>query len=81
MNIFIGNLDDKINNNHLKEAFQDYGEVSRAVVIKDKYTGKSRGFGFIEMPVKEEAINAINTLDGGTWEGKVIRVNQAKERK
>ena len=81
MNIFIGNLDDKINHEHLKEAFQDYGEVSRAVVVKDKYTGKSRGFGFIEMPDNGEAVNAINTLNGGTWEGKVIRVNQAKEKK
>jgi len=77
MNIFIGNLDEKIQDNHLAEAFRDYGIVTRAKVIKDRYTGTSRGFGFIEMPNETEAINAINTLNGGKWEGKVIQVNKA----
>lgn len=77
MNIFIGNLDEKIRGIHLKEAFQDYGVVTSAKVIIDKTTGTSKGFGFIEMPNSEEAANAIKTLNGGTWEGKVITVRKA----
>lgn len=77
MNIFIGNLDEKIQDQHLEAAFRDYGVVLHAKVIKDKYTGLSRGFGFIEMPNNTQALNAIETLNGGTWEGKVIKVSKA----
>ena len=77
MNIFIGNLDEKIQEVHLKDAFKEYGLVTKTKVIKDKDTGISRGFGFIEMPNISEAANAINTLDGGTWEGKIIVVKKA----
>jgi len=77
MIIYIGNLHEKIEDIHLKEAFQDYGTVHSAKVIKDRYTGRSRGFGFIEMPDNKEAIKAINTLNNGTWEGKKISVKKA----
>jgi RNA recognition motif-containing protein len=77
VNIYIGNLDEKIQDNHLKEAFQEYGTVSSAKVIRDKYSGLTKGFGFIEMPDASEAVNAIKTLNGGTWEGKTIKVNKA----
>jgi RNA recognition motif-containing protein len=77
MNIFIGNLDEKIQDIHLKEAFKEYGLVTKTKVIKDRDTGNSRGFGFIEMPNNSEAVNAINALDGGTWEGKIIVVKKA----
>ena len=77
MNIFIGNLDEKIQDIHLKDAFKEYGLVTKTKVIKDWDTGKSKGFGFIEMPNTNEALNAINMLDGGTWEGKVIVVKKA----
>jgi RNA recognition motif-containing protein len=80
MNIFIGNLNEKIQDNHLKEAFGEYGKVASAKVITDRYTGKSKGFGFIEMPDDEEAQKAIDTLNGGKWEGNVIVVNKAKNK-
>jgi RNA recognition motif-containing protein len=77
MKIFVGNLDEKIQSNHLKEAFQDFGIVSSAKVITDRKTGKSKGFGFIEMPNPEEAKKVIDTVNGGTWEGKVITIREA----
>ena len=77
MKIYVGNLDEKINSTHLKEAFQDFGKVVSAKVIKDKFTGKSKGFGFIEMPIEEEALNVIKNVNSGTWEGKVIIVRKA----
>lgn len=77
MIIYIGNLHEKIQDNHLKDAFQDYGSVYSAKVIKDKYTGRSRGFGFIEMINDKEAQRAINTLNNGIWEGKKITVKKA----
>jgi RNA recognition motif-containing protein len=80
MNIFIGNLNDKIQDNHLKDAFGDYGKVASAKVITDRYTGKSKGYGFIEMPNDEEGQKAIDTLNGGKWEGNVIVVNKAKNK-
>jgi RNA recognition motif-containing protein len=77
MKIFIGNLDEKIQSIHLKEAFQEYGEVSSAKVITDRKSGKSKGFGFIEMPNDSEGQKVITTVNGGTWEGKVITVREA----
>jgi RNA recognition motif-containing protein len=77
MKIFIGNLDEKIQSTHLKEAFQEYGEVSSAKVITDRRTGKSKGFGFVEMPNEGDAQKVISTINGGTWEGKVITVRVA----
>lgn len=77
MRIYVGNLNDKIEDDHLKKAFQDYGTVTSAKIIIDKYTGRSRGFGFIEMPNIDEALKVIETVNGGTWEGKVIKVNKA----
>lgn len=81
MNIFIGNLDEKIEGYHLKNEFKAYGTVSSAAVIKDKETGVSRGFGFIEMPNDVEALKAIEVLDGGKWEGNVITVRKAVNKK
>ncbi|MBN1187982.1 MAG: RNA-binding protein [Bacteroidales bacterium] len=78
MKIYVGNLDEKINSDHLKTAFQDFGKVTSAKVITDRYTGKSRGFGFVEMPVEEEALNVIKNVNSGTWEGKVIIVKKAR---
>jgi RNA recognition motif-containing protein len=80
MNIFIGNLNEKIQDNHLKDAFGDYGKVATAKVITDRYTGKSKGYGFVEMPSEEEGQKAIDTLNGGKWEGNIIVVNKAKNK-
>ncbi|MBN2485996.1 MAG: RNA-binding protein [Bacteroidales bacterium] len=80
MNIFIGNLNEKIQDIHLKEAFSDYGSVESAKVITDRYTKKSKGYGFIVMPDDAEAQKAIDTLNGGKWEGNIIVVNKAKNK-
>ena len=80
MNIFIGNLHEKIKDQHLEDAFRDYGLVLRAKVIMDKHTGRSRGFGFIEMPNDTQAQKAIERLNGGTWEGNVIKVSKAYKK-
>jgi RNA recognition motif-containing protein len=77
MNIYIGNLNEKIQDAHLKDAFKEYGQVIKAKVIVDRFSGSSKGFGFIEMPNEVEAAKAIKTLNGGIWEGNVIKVNQA----
>lgn len=77
MKLYIGNLDEKVEDSHLKEAFQDFGSVTSAKVIKDRYSGKSRGFGFVEMPEEEQAQKVIKTVNGANWEGKVIVVKKA----
>lgn len=77
MKLFIGNLDDKIQSHHLREAFSEFGKVNSAKVIIDKSTGKSRGFGFVEMPNDEEAKAVISNVNGGTWEGKVLNIREA----
>jgi cold-inducible RNA-binding protein len=75
--LFVGNLDERIEDVHLREAFSEFGTITTAKVIKDKTTGKSRGFGFIEMPNSEEALAVIKNVDQGTWEGKVITIKKA----
>jgi len=80
MNIYIANLSYGINSADLKEFFQEHGEVSSANVITDKMTGKSRGFGFVEMPNEAEALKAIKELNGVEYDGKVVTVNTAKPR-
>lgn len=77
MKLFIGNLDEKIQSYHLKEAFSEYGKVSSAKVITEKGSNKSRGFGFVEMPDDEEAKGVIKNVNGGTWEGKVLNIREA----
>ncbi len=80
MNIYVGNLSNTVSENDLREAFQAFGEVSRASVIKDKFSGESRGFGFIEMPKREEADKAISMLNGRDLKGRSAKVNEAKPR-
>lgn len=77
MKLYVGNLDAKIKSHHLKEAFKEFGSVKNAVVITDKETGESRGFGFVEMPNDEEAEKVIENVNGGTWEGKVLNIRKA----
>ncbi|PWU02825.1 MAG: RNA-binding protein [Bacteroidetes bacterium] len=80
MNIYVSNLSFNVADEDLKEFFAEYGEVSSAKVITDKFTGKSRGFGFVEMPNDEAAQKAISELDGGVVEGRTISVTVAKPR-
>ncbi len=77
MNIYVGNLSYKIKEDSLKEMFDEFGEVESAKIIMDKFTDKSKGFGFVEMPNNSEADQAIKSLNGKFIEGKNIKVNQA----
>jgi len=80
MNIYVSNLSFNVQDEDLKEFFTEYGEVSSAKVITDKFTGKSRGFGFVEMPDDAAAQKAIAELDNGVVEGRTIRVMEAKPK-
>jgi RNA recognition motif-containing protein len=80
MNIYVGNLPGSVNENDLREVFQAFGEVSTASVIKDKFSGESRGFGFVEMPNKGEAEKAISMTNGKDLKGRTAKVNEAKPR-
>ena len=80
MNIYISNLSFKVEDSDLKQLFDEYGEVSSAKVITDKYTGRSRGFGFVEMPDNDAAQKAIEELNQAEFDGKVITVNEARPR-
>lgn len=77
MNIYVGNLSYKIKEDSLKAMFDEFGEVESAKIIMDKFTDKSKGFGFVEMPNNSEADQAIKSLNGKFIEGKNIKVNQA----
>ena len=78
MNIYVGNLPNSVNEGDLREVFQAFGEVSTAAVIKDKFSGESRGFGFVEMPNKDEAEKAISLTNGKDLKGRTAKVNEAK---
>jgi len=80
MNIYVGNLAREAVESDLREAFAAFGEVSTASIIKDKFTGDSRGFGFVEMPNKSEAEQAISSLNGKSIKGRSVKVNEAKPR-
>ena len=81
MNIFVGSLPFSIKETELKEFFEEYGEVSSVKIITDKFSGRSKGFGFIEMPDDESAQKAINELNGAEVAGRKIVVNKAEEKK
>jgi RNA recognition motif-containing protein len=80
MNIYVGSLHFKMNEAELKEIFEEYGEVTSAKIIMDKYSGKSKGFGFVEMPNETEARKAIEELNGAEVSGRNIIVNESIER-
>ena len=80
MNIYVGNISRESTENEIKQAFEEFGEVTSVNLIRDKLTGQSRGFGFVEMPNKEEAENAIKNLDGQRVNGRVLNVAEARPR-
>ncbi|MFC0772489.1 RNA recognition motif domain-containing protein [Terrimonas alba] len=80
MNIYVSNLSFAVQDEDLREFFAEYGEVSSAKVIVDKFTNRSKGFGFVEMPDDAAAQKAIAELDGGMVEGRAIKVMVAKPR-
>ena len=80
MNIYVGNLSREVTDEDLRQEFETFGQVESARVIKDKFSGESRGFGFVEMPSKEEAAAAISGLEERELKGKKINVNEARPR-
>jgi RNA recognition motif-containing protein len=80
MKLYVGNLSFRTTDDQLRSTFEQYGEVASASVVMDRETGRSRGFGFVEMPNEEEAKAAINALHGQQLEGRNLTVNEAKPR-
>jgi len=81
MNIYVGNLTYDVTDGELNAVFSEFGEVSSVDVIKDKRSGVSKGFGFVEMPNDSEANEAIKALDESSLQGRNIKVNQARPRR
>jgi RNA recognition motif-containing protein len=81
MNIFVGSLPFSLEENELREFFEEYGEVSSVKIISDKFTGRSKGFGFVEMPDDAAAQKAIDELNGAEVNGRSIVVNKSEEKK
>jgi RNA recognition motif-containing protein len=80
MNIYVGNLSYSVTEEELRDLFAEHGEVSTVNMITDKYTGQSKGFGFVEMPTQSEAEEAIKVLNGFFMKGRNIKANQARPR-
>ena len=80
MNIYVGNLHFNVSEDELRKAFEEYGEVASVKIITDKYSGRSKGFGFVEMLNDKEAKEAIDNLNGAEIKGRAVNVNQAREK-
>ena len=80
MNIYVGNLSYDATEETIRQAFESFGRVTSARIVKDKYTGQSRGFGFVEMPAESQAQTAIKSLNGKELLGKQISVKEARPR-
>lgn len=80
MNIYVGNLSRETTEDDLRQAFEAFGQVENVNIIKDRFSGESRGFGFVEMPSKDEAQTAIEEMNGKDLQGRALNVNEAKPR-
>lgn len=80
MNIYAGNLSREVTEEELRQAFETFGQVSSVSIIKDSFSGISRGFGFVEMPEKAEAQSAIKGLSGTELQGRTLNVSEARPR-
>jgi RNA recognition motif-containing protein len=80
MNIYVGNLLHATKEDELRQAFEAFGQVTSAKIITDKYSGDSRGFGFVEMPNPQEAQAALAGLDNKDFNGRTLKVNEARPR-
>ena len=80
MKLYVGNLSYDVTDNDLREAFAAHGQVTTADVVKDRQSGQSKGFGFVEMPSKDEASAAMQALNGTALRGRSINVNEARPR-
>lgn len=81
MNIYVGNLAYEVDEDTLRELFSEYGDVESAKVITDRDSGRSKGFGFIEMPDQNQALEAIKALNGKEYAGRELTVNEARPQK
>ena len=81
MNIYVGNLAQDVTEDDLRRAFAAFGEVGSINIVKDRASGESRGFGFVEMSSKHEALTAIKETDGTDLKGRSIKVNEAHDRR
>jgi len=80
MNIYVGNLSRDVTEDDLRQAFEAFGQVSSVNIIKDRFTGESRGFGFVEMPARTEAKDAITGLNSQDIKGQAVSVNEARPK-
>ncbi|RMI09087.1 MAG: RNA-binding protein [Calditrichaeota bacterium] len=80
MNIYVGNLSHEITDDDLREAFEAFGEVASAKVIKDNFSGASRGFGFVEMPNNSQADAAMKALNGAELKGSILKISEARSK-
>jgi len=80
MNIYVGNLSREVTEDDLRQLFGDFGQITSANIIRDKFSGESRGFGFVEMPENDKAQAAINSLNGKEFKGRTLNVNEARPR-
>jgi cold-inducible RNA-binding protein len=80
VNIYVGNLSREATEAEVREAFRPFGQVASVAIIKDKFSGESRGFGFVEMPTQAEAQAAIAGLNGKEFKGRTLTVNEARPR-
>lgn len=80
MKLYVGNLAYQVTEDQLREAFESFGQVESVAIIKDKFSGQSKGFGFVEMPADAEGQAAIEGLNGNDFNGRAIKVNEAKPR-
>lgn len=80
MNIYVGNLSPSVSEEELRQKFESFGRIESVSIVKDKYSGQSRGFGFVEMASKNEAQSAIEGLNGKDFKGQNLSVNEARPR-
>jgi RNA recognition motif-containing protein len=80
MNIHVGNLPRETAEGDIRQAFEGHGQVTSVNIIKDKYTGESKGFGFVEMPMKEQGEAAIRDLNGKEMHGRMLNISEARPR-
>ena len=80
MNIYVGNLSRQTTEDDLRQAFEGFGQIESVNIIKDRFSGESRGFGFVEMPSKQEAQKAIEEMNGKDLMGRAVNVNEARPK-
>ena len=80
MNIYVGNLPHKVTEDEVRQAFAEFGEVTEVRLIVDKFSGESKGFGFVEMPSKDQAEKAIEQMNGKEFMGRALNVNEARPK-